>query len=73
MIRSMALHTVNMDNLAACERWYWTKHGAELYRRIRRFVKRWRIDIFPLTVYKKAVTIEAPIYRIWRDTDCLKL
>ena len=40
MIRSMALHTVNMDKLAACERWYWTKHGAELYRRYEPWLSR---------------------------------
>lgn len=33
MIRTMALHTVNMNKIAACERWYWDKHGAQLYRR----------------------------------------
>lgn len=33
MIRTMALHTVNMDRLPECERWYWTCHGPQLYRR----------------------------------------
>lgn len=33
MIRTMALHTVNMDQIAGCERWYWQKHAPQLYRR----------------------------------------
>lgn len=33
MFRTMVLHTVNMDRIAGCERWYWQLHGPQLARR----------------------------------------